>query len=209
MRRRASLVSVLLPVVLLSAACSDDGGPTADTATTGNTVPSNSTAVDMTGQCETGHWVSTGMTAPTQAGVGDITPTGGGDGMDISFGTDGVFQIDFGPMQPSTATFVSGGQEGVLSVSFSGVGKGIWTVDPTGQAVASFENFATAKALATLTLGQTVPPIFDDTLQNINDQRMLNGERVGVFTVTDCNATGLSMTTPFPGGTVEIIAAKA
>jgi hypothetical protein len=203
------LVSVLFPVVLLAAACSDDGGSTADTSDTANTVPSTGAAVDLTGQCETGHWVSTGMTVPAQAGVGDITPTGGGDGMDISFGADGVFQIDFGPMQPSTATFQSGGQEGVLAVSFSGVGKGIWTVDPSGQAVASFENFATAKALATLTLGQTVPPIFDDTLQNINDQRMLNGERVGVFTVTDCNATGLSMTSPFPGGTVEIIAAKA
>jgi hypothetical protein len=196
-------VWMLGAVAMTLVACNSDGG-SAGTTTTG----AGSTS-DALRQCVIGAWTSTSMLAPSQAALGDVTPTGGGDGMRIDFGADGVFQIDFGPMQPSTATFQSGGQEGVLAVSFSGVGKGIWTVDPSGQAVASFENFATAKALATLTLGQTVPPIFDDTLQNINDQRMLNGERVGVFTVTDCNATGLSMTSPFPGGTVEIIAAKA
>jgi hypothetical protein len=112
-------------------------------------------------------------------------------------------------MNPATASFDSAGSPGTMSASFSGVGKGIWTVDSDGVAMASFEDFTTAKALVTLTLGETVPPIFDNTLQDINDQRMLGGERVGVFTLTDCTPDTLTLTTPFPGGTVEITAAKA
>jgi hypothetical protein len=126
--------------------------------------------------------------------------------MDITLGADGSFQVDFGPMNPATATFESGGQQGVMSASFSGVGKGIWTVDSSGTAMASFENFATAKALVTLALGDTVPPVFDNTLADINAERMLDGQQVGVFTFTDCSADALTMTTPFPGGTVQITA---
>ena len=205
-RKRSSVFVLMIPVVLLAAACSDDGGTPGDTVAPSSTVGST---VDMTGECQTGTWVSTGMTFPGQAAITEITPTGGGDGMDIELGADGSFQIDFGPMNPATASFDSSGNPGVMSASFSGVGKGIWTVDADGVAMASFEDFTTAKALVTLTLGDTVPPVFDSTLQDINDDRMLGGERVGVFTLTDCTPDSLTMTTPFPGGTVEITAARA
>jgi hypothetical protein len=207
MRRKWSSVFVLVvPVVVLAAACSDDGG-TPDTSTTSPPSTTGST-VDMAGDCHAGDWVSTGMTFPGQAAITDITPTGGGDGMNIELAADGTFQIDFGPMNPATATFDSAGAQGIMSTSFSGVGKGIWTVDTDGVAMASFEDFTTAKALVTLTLGDTVPPIFDNTLQEINDDRMLGGERVGVFTFTACTPDSLTMTTPFPAGTVEITAAR-
>ncbi|MBI4934130.1 MAG: hypothetical protein HY828_09645 [Actinobacteria bacterium] len=207
MRRKWSSVFVLVvPVVLLAASCSDDGGTSADTLASSSTTAST---VDMSGECETGTWVSTGMTFPGQAAITVITPTGGGDGMDIDINADGTFQIDFGPMNPATASFDSAGSPGTMSASFSGVGKGIWTVDAEGARMASFENFNTAKALVTLTLGETVPPIFDNTLQDINDDRMLDGQRVGVFTFTECTQDTLTMTTPFPAGTVEIIAARA
>jgi hypothetical protein len=198
---------LVVPVVVLAAACSDD----ATSADTSAPAPSSSAAstIDMTGACETGKWVSTGMTFPGQAAITAITPTGGGDGMNIAFEADGTFQIDFGPMNPATASFDSAGSPGTMSATFSGVGKGIWTIDSEGVAMASFEDFTTAKALVTLTLGETVPPIFENTLQDINDQRMLGGERVGVFTLTDCTPDALTLTTPFPGGTVEITAAKA
>ena len=63
-------------------------------------------------RCEVGRWTSTSMIAPAQAALPAVTPAGGGDGMDISFGADNVFQIDFGPMQPTTATFETAGQQG-------------------------------------------------------------------------------------------------
>ena len=188
-------------LVLLASCSSDDAPP----ASADPTVPG--TAVDLSAKCESGDWVSTSMDVPSQAGIGEITPTGGGDGMNITFAPDGVFQIDFGPMQPAIGTFTSGGQAASLSTTFSGVGKGTWSVDAQDVATATFDDFTTAKATVVITLGQTVPPVFDETLQQLNDDRMLNGDKVGVFTVTECSADALSMTTPFPAGSITIHAA--
>lgn len=208
MRRPWSVVvSVLVPLAVLASACSDDGSEASgSTEAAQGTVAST---LDLTGECETGSWVSTDVTFPAQAAIPEITPTGGGDGMDIEFGADGAFQIDFGPMSEASSTFDSGGAQGLMSLRFSGVGKGVWTVDADGLAMASFDDFTTAKALVTMTLGETVPPIMDTTFQEINDNRMIGGGRVGVFTVTGCTADSLTMTTPFPGGDVTITAAKA
>ena len=82
-RKRSSVFVLMIPVVLLAAACSDDGGTPGDTVAPSSTVGST---VDMTGECQTGTWVSTGMTFPGQAAITEITPTGGGDGMDIELG---------------------------------------------------------------------------------------------------------------------------
>ncbi|MFM2078570.1 MAG: hypothetical protein RJA49_2460 [Actinomycetota bacterium] len=198
-------------LLVLLASCSSDNAPAASAAptvpgTTGSTAVSGP-PVDLSAKCEAGDWVSTSMDVPSQAGIGEITPTGGGDGMNITFAPDGVFQIDFGPMQPAIGTFTSGGQAASLSTTFSGVGKGTWSVDAQDVATATFADFTTAKATVVITLGQTVPPVFDETLQQLNDQRMLNGEKVGVFTVTECSADALSMTTPFPAGSITIHAA--
>ena len=184
---------------MLATGCSSDesaGGTTAaDVSTTRG-------SVDTSGECAAGSWVSTSMDAPSQAGIGDITPTGGGDGMVIEMAGDGTFQIDFGPMKPTTATFITGTQEGILETTFSGVGEGTWS--PGGPA--TFADFDTVKGTATLTLGDTVPPIFDETLTLLNANRMLGGQQVGVFTITDCSADTLVLTSPFPGGIVTITA---
>ena len=214
----------LLACLVFVAACSDDASTadtTAGSTTTTASVPDTTAAsttqpdptttlavVDVTGRCEVGEWVSTSLDAPSQAAIGDITPTGGGEGMDISFGVDNRFQIDFGPMTPATASFTTGGQQGTLSTSFKGVGAGTWTVDDGGLAVAPIEDFDTVTALVTLTLGETVPPIFEETLQQLNDNRMLDGELAGVFTVTSCAGDELTMASPFPGGDITISAAR-
>jgi hypothetical protein len=219
-----ALAAVACLIVL--AACSDDEAtsgtvtPTQGSAATSlptdtsrppSPTPDPTTtlaAVDVTGRCEVGEWVSTSLEAPSQAAIGDITPTGGGDGMDITFGPDNRFQIDFGPMNPATASFTTADQEGTLSTSFKGVGEGQWTVADDGLAVAPIEDFDTVTALVTLTLGETVPPIFDETLQQLNDNRMLDDELAGVFTVTSCEGDQLTMASPFPGGDITITAAR-
>ncbi len=198
------------------AACSSDGGSAAvtsiaDTISPTSAAPGPTTtfaSVDVTGRCEVGEWVSTSLDAPSQAAIGDITPVGGGDGMNISFGDDNRFQIDFGPMTPATATFASGDQEGTLSTSFKGVGAGGWTLADDGLPVAVFENFNTVTAVVTLTLGVTVPPVFEETLQQLNDNRMLDGEVAGGFTVTSCGDDELTMASPFPGGDITITAIR-
>ncbi|MEN9644075.1 MAG: hypothetical protein RL238_744, partial [Actinomycetota bacterium] len=186
--------------VVLLGACSDDGGSADSVAPTS---VSTGGTVDTSAACATGNWVSTSMDAPSQAGIGEITPTGGGDGMVIEMKPDGTFQIDFGPMKPATATFTTGAKQGILETTFSGVGEGTWT--PEGPA--TFSDFGTVKATATLTLGETVPPIFDETLELLNANRMLGDEQVGVFAITDCTPDTLVLTTPFPGGEVVITAA--
>lgn len=191
-----------LACLSLLAACSDDDSAT---DTVAPSTPTTGGSVDTSAACATGNWVSTSLDAPSQAGIGEITPTGGGDGMVIEMRPDGTFQIDFGPMNPATATFTTGGQEGILETTFSGVGEGTWTADGP----ATFSDFSTAKATATLTLGDTVPPIFDETLELLNANRMLGGEQVGVFAITDCSDDTLVLTSPFPGGEVVIIAAPA
>ncbi len=198
------------------AACSSDGGSAASTTNADTTSPTTVAPgptttlalVDVTGRCEVGEWVSTALDAPSQAAIGDVTPVGGGDGMDISFGADNQFQIDFGPMTPATASFTTAGQQGTLSSSFKGVGAGRWTVGADGPAIASFDDFNTVTALVTLTLGETVPPIFEETLQQLNDNRMLDDEQVGVFTVTSCAGDQLTMASPFPGGDITITAVR-
>jgi hypothetical protein len=209
MKRNLLVTGALL---VLLASCSSDSTPaaSADPTVSGpvESAPVTAPAVDLSAKCEVGDWVSTSMDVPSQAGIGAITPAGGGDGMNITFAPDGVFQIDFGPMQPAIGTFTSGGQAASLSTTFSGVGKGTWTVDAQDAATATFDDFTTAKATVVITLGQTVPPVFDETLQQLNDDRMLNGEKVGVFTITACSADALSMTTPFPAGSITIHAAR-
>jgi hypothetical protein len=197
----AGLVGV---AALVAAGCSSDESAGDTTVAAVDTTAAGGT-VDTSAACATGEWVSTSMDAPSQAGIGEITPTGGGDGMVISMRGDGTFQIDFGPMNPASATFTTGGQEGVLDTTFSGVGEGTWTA----EGPATFSDFDTVKATATLTLGDTVPPIFDETLTLLNANRMLGGQQVGVFTIADCSADELVLTTPFPGGTVTITAAPA
>ncbi len=153
--------------------------------------------------CEVGNWASASMEAPSQAGVGELTSIVGGDGMMITIGSDGLFQIDFGPMKPTTGTFVSGGQPASLDTTFAGVGKGTWKSNGD-TATASFDDFTTVTTTVTITLGQTVPPVFDETLQQLNNDRMLNGEQTGVFALSDCTATTLTLTTPYPGGSIVI-----
>lgn len=159
-------------------------------------------------RCEVGDWTSTGVQAPSQAGVGDIAPTGGGEGMRIRIAPEGGFQIDFGPMQPSTGTFDSGGTTGGISTVFSGVGEGVWQQDQQGVLVAAFADFSTVTATVTLTLGDTVPPVFDESLEKINNDRMLDGRQAGVFTATSCADGALELTMPFPGGDVVILATR-
>ena len=168
---------------------------------------SGSNGATSTGPCEQGKWVSSGMVAPAQAGIVDPKPTGGGDGANIDFRSDGTFQVDFGPMHPATASFTSNGQPAVLAVQFSGVGKGAW--QPSGSPVtASFADLATVHALATITLGATVPPIFDSSWQQIDQDLMLGGAHVGVFTVTSCARGALVMIMPFPGGHLTVTARR-
>ena len=197
-----SRATAALACLFLLAACSSDDG-TADTVAPSTSATAGS--VDTSAACATGDWVSTSMDAPSQAGIGEITPTGGGDGMAIVMRPDGTFQIDFGPMKPTTATFTTGGQQGILETTFSGVGEGTWTE----AGPAAFSDFGTVKATATLTLGETVPPIFDETLELLNANRMLGGEQVGVFAITDCTPDTLVLTSPFPGGEVVITAVPA
>jgi hypothetical protein len=149
------------------------------------------------------------MTAPTQAGLGEVTPAGGGDGMRIAFGENQEFQIDFGPMQPSTATFDKAGQQGTLATTLAGVEKGTWTVDGQSKVVGTTDDLTTATAKVEITLGETVPPVFEGTFQYLNENRMLGDEKVGVFTVTACQGDTLTMSTPFPGGELVIDATRA
>ncbi len=187
------LVAVALLSVML-ASCRTSGDSTGTII--GTTIGSGQA-------CELGNWASASMDAPSQAGVGDLTSTVGGDGMMITLGADGLFQIDFGPMKPTTGTFVSGGQPASLDTTFSGVGKGTWKSNGD-TATASFDDFTTVTTTVTITLGETVPPVFDETLQQLNDDRMLNGEKAGVFTISGCTATTLTLTTPYPGGAIVI-----
>jgi hypothetical protein len=195
-------VWMLGAVAMTLVACSGDGG-SAGTTTTG----AGSTS-DALRQCVIGAWTSTSMLAPSQAALGDVTPTGGGDGMRIDFGADGVFQIDFGPMNPATASFTKGGEAGVLSTTYSGVGKGSWEAEASGGVSGVFADLTTVKATVEITLGSTVPPVFDETLQQLNDNRMLNGETTGTYTVTKCQGATMTLTTPFPSGVVTIEAAR-
>lgn len=160
-------------------------------------------------RCEVGRWTSTGLKAPSQAGVGDVVATGGGDGMRIDLAAEGGFQIDFGPMAPATGTFDSAGTEGIISTGFAGVGSGSWQQNEAGALVATFADFSTVTATVTLTLGETVPPVFDETFEKINRDRMLDGLQTGVFTVTSCVDGSLELTMPFPGGDVVILAARS
>jgi hypothetical protein len=148
------------------------------------------------------------MVAPPQAGIVDATPTGGGAGAAITFAADGTFLVDFGRMKATAATFTSNGQAGVSAVLFSGVGKGVWTVSAT-PVTASFADLSTVHALATLTLGPTVPPIFDSSWQQIDQDLMLGTAHMGAFTVTSCDASALVMTMPFPNGTLTVTAIRA
>jgi hypothetical protein len=148
------------------------------------------------------------MVAPAQAGIVDAKPTGGGDGAAITFAADGTFLVDFGRMHPTAASFTTNGQAAVLAVQFSGVGKGAWT--PGASTVtASFADLATVHATATITLGATVPPIFDSSWQQVDQDLMLGGAHMGVFTVSSCDGTALVMTMPFPNGTLTVTAVRA
>jgi hypothetical protein len=50
--------------------------------------------------------------------------------------------------------------------------------------------------------------VFDETLQELNDNRMLGGETTGTYTVTACEGDTMTLSTPFPSGTVTIEAAR-
>ena len=189
--RRAFVVLVLASSL---AACSSDEA--ADT-----TSPSV--------RCEVGAWRSTSVTVPAQADIQQYAAGPGGDGMDIRFGADGSFFIDFGPMQPATGTFVVAGEQGTLSATWKGVGEGTWTASDAGAVSASFADLATVSASASLALGTTTPPLFDHTLQRITDDMLLDGRRMGDYAVTECSADRLVMSTPYPGGTVVVEAARA
>jgi len=158
--------------------------------------------------CEQGRWTSSGMVAPAQAGIVDAKPTGGGSGAAISFAADGTFLIDFGRMKPTAATFTTNGQPAVLAVQFSGVGKGVWTATST-PVTASFADLTTVHATATITLGPTVPPIFDASWQQVDQDMMLGAAHMGVFTVSTCDSSALVMTMPFPNGTLTVAAIRA
>jgi hypothetical protein len=196
-------VWVLGSAMLLLAACSSDGGSAGGTSSTA----AGGTGGDALRQCVIGNWTSTSMDAPGQAAL-DVTPEGGGDGMEIQFGADGLFQIDFGPMNPTTASFTKAGEAGTLSTRYSGVGEGSWEADAQGGVTGVFADLTTVTATVEITLGSTVPPVFDETLQQLNDNRMLNGETTGTYTVTACQGDTLTMTTPFPSGTVTVQAAR-
>ncbi len=160
-------------------------------------------------RCEQGNWLSTKMVAPPQAGISGSTPTGGGDGAAISLAADSTFFVNFSEMRAATASFKTGGQAAVLSVMFAGIGKGQWKADPSGTVSASFTDLTTARAMATITLGTTEPPIFDSTLQQIDDQMMLGNAHMGIFKVARCAGSAMTMTTDFPGGTLTIDAKRA
>jgi hypothetical protein len=159
-------------------------------------------------QCEVGGWTSRSMVVPPQAAIGDIAQTGGGDGIAISFDADHRFLMDFGPMRPATASFSTAGQEGTLTVGFRGVGEGTWSADAKGAVTGTFASFETASASAMLTLGVTQPPIFNLTLQQLNDQMMIGGQKIGVFTVSSCKNNHMTLSTPFPSGTLSIEAVR-
>jgi hypothetical protein len=158
--------------------------------------------------CEQGKWVSSGMVAPAQAGIVDAKATGGGDGAAITFAADGTFLVDFGRMKPTAASFTTNGQPAVLAVQFSGVGKGVWKAAST-PVTASFADLTTVHATATITLGATVPPIFDASWQQVDQDLMLGGAHMGVFTVSSCDSSTLVMSMPFPNGTLTATARRA
>jgi hypothetical protein len=158
--------------------------------------------------CEQGRWTSSGMVAPPQAGIVDAKPTGGGSGAAITFAADGTFTVDFGRMKPTSATFTSNGQPAVLAVQFAGVGKGVWTPKAT-PVTASFADLTAVHATATITLGPTVPPIFDASWQQVDEDMMLGSAHMGVFTLSSCDTSALVMTMPFPNGTLTVTAIRA
>lgn len=186
---------VLATAVLVSAvaACSSDGA-------TGST--------DSSARCEVGSWRSTLVTVPAQANIDQYVPGAGGNGIDIRFGADGSFFVDFGPMQPATGTFVISGQTGTLAAVWKGVGEGTWTADDAGAVSASFADLTTASASASLTLGTTTPPLFDYTLQRITDDMLFGDDRMGDHAVTECTGDRLVMSTPYPGGTAVVEAER-
>lgn len=194
MRRNLVLVGAFA-VVMASCSSGDGGGAAATTSVAGQS-------------CEVGSWVSTSIEAPAQAGIDALTPVGGGDGIAVDIGADGVFQIDFGPMKPATGTFDSGGQTATLATTFSGVGKGTWK-SSGADVSAAFDDFTTVRTTVTITLGDTVPPVFDETLQQLNDNRMLGDQKAGVFSLTDCTAESLTLTTPYPSGSIVVHAVRA
>jgi hypothetical protein len=159
-------------------------------------------------RCEVGKWTSRTVTIPSQAGIGDVQQLGGGDGIAITLKDDHTSLLDFGPMQPSTASFGTGAKAGTLSVTMSGVSQGAWALDPKGAAVITPGDFGTARASATLTLGVTQPPIFDLTLQELNAQMMTGGQQVGVFTVSECKNNSMTMVSPFPNGEITVTAVR-
>lgn len=148
------------------------------------------------------------MTIPTQAGIGDVQQLGGGDGIAITLKDDHSALIDFGPMQPATASFGKAGQNGTLAVKMSGVSSGTWAIDPKGAVVITPADFGTARGSATLTLGVTQPPIFDLTLKELNAQMMTGGQQVGVFTVSDCKNNAMTLVSPFPNGEITVTAVR-
>lgn len=188
--RRALLVLV---VASSSVACSSDDAAVSTTSPV---------------TCEVGSWRSTSVEVPAQADIQEYEPGPGGDGMDIRFGADGSFFVDFGPMQPATGTFVVAGQAGTLSATWRGVGEGTWVTSDAGAVSASFADLTTVSASASLTIGTTTPPLFDYTLQRVTDDMLLDGRRMGDYAVTECTADRLVMTTPYPGGTVVVEAAR-
>lgn len=204
-RSRRLLVLVSLGALGALAACSGSDG--AASGTTSGVTSGATTGGSGGDDCVTGSWVSTSADAPSQAAIPAITPTGGGDGARLTFDAKGTFQIDFGPMQPVTATFTSGGQEGTLRTTLSGVEEGTWGAGDAGL-VATTDDFTTAKGTAELILGDTVPPIFDEPFNLLNENRMLGGQQVGVWALT-CAADTLTLASPFPGGTFTITAARA
>ena len=167
------------------------------------------TTADGTTQCAVGSWRSTRVTVPAQANIQEYVAGAGGQGIDIRFGSDGSFVVDFGPMRPATGTFVIAAQPGSLSAKWSGVGEGTWTTDSAGAVSASFADLTTARAAATLALGDTTPILFDDTLQHITDDMLFEGRRMGDHTVTECTTDRLVMTTPYPNGTAVVEAERA
>jgi hypothetical protein len=159
--------------------------------------------------CEVDDWVSTSMTVPAQAGLSGVTPTGGGDGIALSFRPDGTFLADFGPMQPALSSFESAGQTGELAVAWGGVGSGRWSADDSGVVSATIDDLSTVRAAASFTLGVTTPPIFDATLEQLGTSMMLDATGLGVLTVTGCTQEQLTLSTPFPGGDVVIQAERS
>ena len=137
-------------------------------------------------ECETGRVDSApAMTFPAQAGIAAHHSHGRRrrHGHHASTPT-ASFQIDFGPMNPATATFESGGQQGVMSATFQRCRQGHrGRSTPSGTAMAVVRRTSPPpRPLVTLTLGDTVPPgLRQHAAADINAERMLDGQQVGVL----------------------------